>query len=182
LIDTQTLPRDRRLCAIGMITKVFGVKGEVKLHSYARSVEEIETLEEVYCGRQTDSVRKIVLEDVRLRGNDIYLKVENFDDRSAAEALIGHFLFIDEKARKQLPEGRYFIDDLIGLNVRHEDGTQLGRVRDVLTSTPQTLIAVTTPHGEVLVPNVPAFVKQVDTAAGVLTLTPPEGLFDGNEL
>ncbi|MCX6138139.1 MAG: ribosome maturation factor RimM [Ignavibacteriales bacterium] len=179
--ENQILPNAGQLCAIGVITKVFGIKGEVKLHSYARSAEEIKAIDEIYCGRQTGSMRRIVLEDVRMRGSDVYLKVENINDRSAAETLIGHFLFIDEKERKRLPEGRYFIDDLIGLEVRHENGTLLGRIKDVLTSTPQALLVLKTPRGEVLVPNVPAIVKSVDPNARVMTLTPPDGLFGGDE-
>jgi 16S rRNA processing protein RimM len=171
------LPSADQLCAIGVITKVFGIKGEVKLHSYARSAEDIASMKVLLLGRQAASVRQVILENVRVRGTDMYLKIENINDRSAAETLIGHFLFIDEKERTHLPEGRYFIDDLIGLQVQDEQGRTLGRVKDVLTSTPQTLLVVHTGHGDVLVPNVPAIVSRIDMEKKMMVLTSPEGLF-----
>ena len=171
------LPPADQLCAVGVITKVFGIKGEVKLHSYERSAEDIASMEVLLLGRQAASIRQMKLEAVRVRGADIYLKIENINDRSAAETLIGHFLFIDEKKRTHLPEGRYFIDDLIGLDVQDEQGRTLGSIRDVMTSTPQTLLVVRTGHGDVLVPNVPAIVSCVDREKKLVVLTPPEGLF-----
>ena len=172
------LPPADQLCAIGVITKVFGIKGEIKLHSYARSAEDIASMEVLLLGQQAASIRQMKLEAVRVRGADIYLKIENINDRSAAEALIGHFLFIDEKERTHLPEGRYFIDDLIGLQVQDEQGRTLGWIRDVMTSTPQTLLVVRTGHGDVLVPNVPAIVSCVDREKKLVVLTPPERLFE----
>ena len=42
----------------------------------------------------------------------------------------------------------------------------------------QDLLAVSTPSGEVLVPFVKALVPSVDLAAGIVTVTPPAGLFE----
>jgi 16S rRNA processing protein RimM len=42
----------------------------------------------------------------------------------------------------------------------------------------QDLLIVKTPAGEVMVPFVKAIVPSVDLAAGVVTVTPPAGLFE----
>jgi 16S rRNA processing protein RimM len=168
------------VCAIGVITKVFGIKGEVKLHSYSRSAEEVENLKTILVGREPRATKLMTLEKVTVRGTDLYLKFDSIDDRTAAELMVGHYLFIDEKERTHLPEGRYFIDDLIGACVKSEDGTELGRIRDIMATTAHGLLVVRTPNGEVLVPNVPDFVRSVDLIEHIVVITPPDGMFGGD--
>jgi 16S rRNA processing protein RimM len=181
LSEKAVLPLQPAVCAIGVITKVFGIKGEVKLHSYSRSAEEMDDLKTILIGRETHATRLMTLEKVTVRGTDLYLKFETINDRSAAELLVGHFLFIDEKDRKRLPEGRYFVDDLIGARVEGEDGIELGRIKDVMATTAHGLFVVRTPHGEILVPNVPEIVKRVDLVEHRVVIIPPTGMFGGAE-
>jgi len=169
------------LCAVGVIAKVFGVKGEVKIHSYARSFDEFKPLAFVLVGKSEHKVVEKQVERVSSRGNDIYIKFHDVNDRNASEALVGHFLFVEETARKRLAPGEFFVDDIIGMSVCDTRKKVLGIVMDVVRYPAQDVYIVKAREGEVMVPAVRNIVRVVDIKNRTITITPPEGLFDGLE-
>ena len=169
-----------QLCAIGVIAKVFGVKGEVKVHSYSRSYDEFEKLRSVLAGKSEDKVVERTIEKVSPRGNDIYIKFQDVNDRNASEALVGHFLFVEETARKRLAPGEFFVDDIIGMFVYDLQKKMLGVVRDVVRYPAHDVYVVKTGRGEVMVPAVADIVRAVDVKNRTIMIDPPEGLFDGH--
>ncbi len=169
-----------RLYAVGVIAKVFGVKGEVKVHSYSRSYDEFEKLDSVLAGKSEDKAVERKIERVSPRGNDIYIKFQDVNDRNASEALVGHFLFVEETARKRLVPGEFFVADIIGMSVCDSRKKMLGVVRDVVRYPAQDVYIVKTGRGEVMVPAVRNIVRNVDSKNRTITIDPPEGLFDGH--
>lgn len=77
------------------------------------------------------------------------------------------------------PRGeRVFLAETCGLSVFHADsGILLGRVREVDTSRPTTLYVIDTERGEVLLPDVPEFIKEIDIERG-MKVRPIPGFFD----
>jgi len=169
----------RHLYAVGVIAKVFGVKGEVKVHSYSRSYDEFKKLGSVLAGKNEDTVVERRIEKVSPRGNDIYIKFQDVDDRNAAEALIGQFLYVEETARKRLAPGEFFVDDIIGMSVCDSRKKVLGVVRDVVRYPAQDVYVVETGRGEIMVPAVRDIIRSVDVKNRTMTIEPPNGLFDG---
>ncbi len=169
-----------RLYAVGVIAKVFGVKGEVKVHSYSRSYDEFEKLDSVLAGKSEDKAVERKIEKVSPRGNDIYIKFQDVNDRNASEALVGHFLFVEETARKRLAPGEFFVDDIIGMSVCDSRKKMLGVVRDVVRYPAQDVYLVKTGRSEVMVPAVRDIICDVDVKNRTIMIDPPEGLFDGH--
>jgi 16S rRNA processing protein RimM len=100
-------------------------------------------------------------------------------DRTVAETLVKAILWISQDESEQSDEEDAWYDhQLVGLGVVR-DGTRIGVVRRVDHLPAQDLLAVELASGnEVLVPFVKAIVPSVDVAAGILTVTPPAGLFE----
>lgn len=170
------------LRAIAKITTLFGVRGEMKLFSYARTADEFEGLREVFCGADERGAHPCRIASVRTRGNDVYVSLEGVPDRTAAEAYRGLFLFVEEERRKAPPKAKFYVDDLIGCSVRTEEGTVLGAVRSVDALPGQMIYTVRTAGGDVMLPAVPEFVLSVNVETKVIVVRPPEGLFDGEML
>ena len=122
---------------IGKIVNTVGLKGEVKVYNYSDSIEIYETIESIYV-----EDRLTVIENVRAQKNMVILKLEGADNRNAAEALRGKELYITEDDLPELPEGQYYVRDLIGMSVTEEDGNLLGHVTDVLQNTAQDIFEV----------------------------------------
>jgi 16S rRNA processing protein RimM len=100
-------------------------------------------------------------------------------DRTVAETLVKAILWISQDESEQSDEEDAWYDhQLVGLGVVR-DGTRIGVVRRVDHLPAQDLLAVEVASGnEVLVPFVKAIVPSVDVPAGILTVTPPAGLFE----
>jgi 16S rRNA processing protein RimM len=177
-VKSDQAPRTH-LCAVGVIAKVFGVKGEVKLHLYSRSLEEFEELGTILVGKSEESVVEMTIERVTARGKDVYIKFQDVSDRNASESLIGHFLFVEETKRKRLESGEFFVDDIIGLTVFDLHKKRLGVLTDVVQYAAQDMYIVKTSGGDVMVPAVRSIVQEVDVKKRTMTIDPPEGLFDG---
>ena len=106
------------------------------------------------------------------------LKLKGIDDRNAAESLRGKVLFVDEAHRAKLPEGEYFVHDVLGLAVREEGGTDLGTVADVLRYPASDVYVVRGDRGEILIPAVKEFVRSVDLGARTMTVRLIEGMIE----
>ncbi len=175
--------RGKKLCAAGKIVKVFGIGGEVKLHSYARSAEEWKTLPNVFVGQDEESAGELQIDDVVERGGDVYVKFHTLNDRTSAEQLVGQFVFVEERYRIQSRPGRdFFVDDIIGMTAIDNTGKILGVVSAVEKIPAHDLYIVRTKNGNVSVPAVGAIVRKIDTAKRLMVLDPPEGMFYGETL
>ena len=97
----------------------------------------------------------------------------------AAEAAKGTELFITEADLPELPEGQFYIRDLIGMEVEEQGGSFHGVVTDVLQNTAQDIFEVKRDDGKtVLIPKVDAFVQKIDGKERLITVTLIEGLTD----
>ena len=159
---------------IGKIVNTVGLKGEVKVYNYSDSIEIYETIESIYV-----EDRLTVIENVRAQKNMVILKLEGADDRNAAEALRGKELYITEDDLPELPEGQYYVRDLIGMSVTEEDGNLLGHVTDVLQNTAQDIFEVESENGKkLLIPKVDQFVLDIDAEKREITVGLIEGMLD----
>ena len=159
---------------IGKIVNAVGLKGEVKVYNYSDSEEVYERTPEIYAG---DILLKV--QNVRMQKNMVILKLSGSDDRNAAEAAKGTELFITEADLPELPEGQFYIRDLIGMEVEEQGGSFHGVVTDVLQNTAQDIFEVKRDDGKtVLIPKVDAFVQKIDGKERLITVTLIEGLTD----
>ena len=159
---------------IGKIVNTVGLKGEVKVYNYSDSIEIYETIESIYV-----EDRLTVIENVRAQKNMVILKLEGADDRNSAEALRGKELYITEDDLPELPEGQYYVRDLIGMSVTEEDGNLLGHVTDVLQNTAQDIFEVESENGKkLLIPKVDQFDLDIDAEKREITVRLIEGMLD----
>ena len=159
---------------IGKIVNAVGLKGEVKVYTYSDSEEVYERTPEIYAGD-----RLLKVQNVRMQKNMVILKLSGIDDRNAAETAKGTELFITEADLPELPEGQFYIRDLIGMEVEEQGGSFHGVVTDVLQNTAQDIFEVKRDDGKtVLIPKVDAFVQKIDGKERLITVTLIEGLTD----
>lgn len=159
---------------IGKIVSAVGLKGEVKVYNYSDRPDIYEDTPSIYVDDVLMPVRS-----VRTQKNMIVLGLAGIDDRNAAEGARGSLLYVTEDDLPELPEGEYYIRDLIGMEAVTEDGSRLGEVTDVIQNTAQDIFEVKTEEGkQVLIPNVPAFVTDIDEDSRRITFRLIDGMLD----
>jgi len=167
---------------VGRLTKAHGLKGAIKVELYTDAPERRFVPGAVFTLQvpTTSPWHGKTLELIELKWYNLQPVAffKDVSDRSAAEALIKAILWIDhDLAAASDEEDAWYDHQLVGLAVVR-DGVRVGTVSQVDHLPSQDLIHVTTEAGEVLVPFVKAIVPMVDIAAGTLTVTPPDGLFE----
>ena len=56
-------------------------------------------------------------------------------------------VYVTEEDLPQLPEGEYYVRDLMGMDVILEDGSRLGELKDVIQNTAQDVFDIETEDG-----------------------------------
>lgn len=154
----------QKFLEVGQIVNTFGIKGEVKVKPFTDEIERFEELKTVYLCEK-DEMKKIEIEQVKYHKDMVLLKLKGIDTVNDAEKQRGKFLKIDRKDAKKLPEGVYFIVDLLGLPVYTEEGRLLGKVEDIFNSGASDIYVVKNEEGkQILLPGIPEVLKKVDLA------------------
>ena len=159
---------------IGKIVNVVGLKGQVKVFCYTDNKEQFGELGQIWLDQKLYTI-----DSARLQGNVAVLKLKGVDDRNAAELLRGREVLICESELPKLPEGSYYVRELIGLQVEDEAGQRLGILSDVVQNTGQDLYEVSLETGKkVMIPAVKEFILDIDLNKKVIGVKLPEGLLD----
>lgn len=88
---------------------------------------------------------------------------------------------IGRSKNPQLPEGQYYHDQLIELEVVTTRGERLGIVTEILPGQSNDNYIVEGPRGQVLIPAIEDVIQSIDLEARVITIEPIEGLLNLNE-
>ena len=163
---------------IGRIVNAVALRGEVKVYNYSGYRERYEELEQIFV-----EDKKYEIEKVRYQQQMVILKLSGVDDRHAAEAMKNKDIFITEDDLLELPEDTFYIRDLIGLSVIDEEKDQiLGTIKDVLQPSSQDLYVVRLAKGgEVLIPVVSEFVKEVSLEKGYVKVRLIKGMIEDED-
>lgn len=156
--------RDSRRVVMGKVGSLYGVRGWVKVHSYASPPENL--LRYQPWQLRVDGVwRTIAVADGRRHGKGMIAQLAGYTDREAARALIGADIAV-ERAQLEAPaDNEYYWADLIGATVVNRDGVEIGRVDHLLETGANDVLVVQGGRGETLIPFVPGrYVLAVDLA------------------
>jgi 16S rRNA processing protein RimM len=152
--------------SVGQIGKTHGLKGEVKVFSLTDSLERFKSLKSVYIDGE---VRKI--EGCKLQADKAILKIEGIDSIEQAETYRNKYLMVSREDAIKLPEGSYYVADIIDCDVFDDAGEELGKVFDVL-NTPGNDVYWVKGKKEVLIPVLKDIVVSIDIDKRVIIIKP----------
>ena len=133
---------DERFVTLGRVSGAHGIRGWVKVHSETSPRGNIFGYTPWTLVRDGNRETRDV-EDGRVQGKAVVVKLAGCDDRDAAEDLAGAEILVN---REQLPAttrpGEYYWADLVGLEVFTLDGTVLGRIERLFETGANDVIVV----------------------------------------
>jgi 16S rRNA processing protein RimM len=141
------------LWVLGHIAGVFGVRGELRLWlDNPDSPWLFEAPREVVLRSPDGAERAVTLQARPGSGRRVLGRIPGHQRREQAEALVGWEILADRGALPALDEGSWYIEDLLGLEVRTASGRVLGRLVEVHQSAPVEVWEVHGPDGPSYVP------------------------------
>ena len=164
---------------IGRIVKPVGLKGEVKLLPGPDFWPQALETPELDLVSRAGVHRTVHIDNVRPKGGTFIVRLSGVDDIAGAENVVGSDLVVN---MSRVEEGKMPKEllpcQLIGLEVRLQDGSAAGEVVDLLLGAQQDCLIIEAGSDRYLVPKVPEMITEVDLAGGYLVIDPPQGLRD----
>lgn len=159
---------------IGQIVNTHGLRGDLKVMPWCDDPEIFDELAYVIIdGAEFD------IEKSRMQKNMVLLKLEGIDDINEAEKYRNKVLTVPREELGDLPEGTYYICDLLGCTVETIDGRNLGKITDVIKTGSNDVYVVEEPgKKQVLIPVIDDVVKSVDIDGKHIVIEPLKGLID----
>ena len=185
-LETAALPADA--IEIGRITDAWGVKGWFKVLPHSASPEALFSAKSWFllppdrpmkpqrgqvatASAQQDWREPLLLNilEVKDHSGTVVARAQGIDDRNASESLRAGRIFVSRASFPAAADGEYYWVDLMGLQVFNREGVDLGQVRDLMSTGPQTVLVIeAAPEAEGgkpverMIPFVAAFVDGVD--------------------
>lgn len=164
---------------IGLVGAPHGIRGEVRVKVLSDVPGRMEHLREAYLISADRKTERLVRLKTRPGKGTCLIKIEGVEDRDQAQALRGYYISLSRSQALPLPQGRYFVRDLVGLEVVDETLGVVGTLKDVFTEGVQDLYLVQRKgKKDFLFPAVPQFLKEIDLSAGRILVALPNGLLD----
>lgn len=161
---------------VGKIVGVHGLKGEVRVDPWCDGPEFVCGFSTLY----TAVGKALPVLSARVQKNVAVLLLKDVRTPEEAEAMRGTVLFI-RREDAHLPEGVFFIQDLLGLKVVDRDsGAEYGVISDVLRTGANDVYAVKNGETEWLIPVIPDVVEEILPEEGLVRVNTGivKGLFE----
>ena len=122
--------------------------------------------------------KEINIQRSRVFKNTVIAKLEGIDTPEEAEKLRNKILYM-HRDDLELDDDTYFIQDLIGMEVRDADSGQIyGKLADVMQTGANDVYVIKGDDKEYLVPAIADVIVSTDIENDVMTIRPLDGLFD----
>lgn len=163
---------------LGKIVGVHGLKGQLKVACFSGEFDTILALSTVILEGPDKRRETFSVAGASIHRNRLLLTLKSFADINQAQPLVGRLLYARRDQFPPLPEGEYYWCDLTGLQVVTREGEELGRLTEIIATGSNDVYVVQGEHREYLIPAVEDVVVAIDLSQGIMTVSPPEGLFD----
>lgn len=179
--DWQEKMRMDELLKVGVIANTHGVRGELKVFPTTDDPKRFLELDQVILDTGK-SKERMEIEKIRFFKNMVILKFKGLDDINDALALRKMELFVTRDQAVPLGENEYFIADLIGLSAVSDEGEELGKLSDVISSAANDIYVITKEGApDLLVPAIKQCIKKVDMERGSIEIHLLKGLREVNQ-
>lgn len=162
----------------GRIVGTHGLQGEVRVECWCDSPDFLAEFRTLYFDEGEQKLKA----KSRPHKNIVLSKLEGVNTVEDAEALRGRVLYIN-RDDVTLPEGKHFIQDLLGCKVLDADDNSVcyGEITDVFKTGANDVYTITKDGIDYLVPAVDSIVTQKNTDEGFVLVRPIKGLFDDED-
>jgi 16S rRNA processing protein RimM len=165
------------LIPLGQIVNTHAIHGELRVRLYNPSSTTLSAGSRVVLRRGTECLERLVA-SVRPHRHLLLLTLEGCASMTAAEALVGYELCVDEEDLPAAGAGEIYYYELLGMTVVTNLGAEIGVVAEMLTTASTDICVVRAGKQEYLIPMIADVVRQVDREHRRIVIEPLPGLLD----
>ena len=166
------------LLEVGKIVNTHGLRGEVKGVPWTDYREVFEDIDFVYVKKKSEYER-LDVKGIKYQKNNLIVRFSQITDINMAEKYKNQVIYAEREILGELPDGVYYIADLIGLDIVTEDGEKIGTVSDVFNTGSNDIYEVKREGKKnLLLPVIDDVVLNIDVDGGKITVRMMDGLED----
>jgi len=163
---------------VGKVINTHGIKGEVKVMPWTDVPEQFEEFDWVYV-KKNDWLIKLNIEQLKYQKNNLIIKFKEINSLNDAEMYKNAILVVNREMIGEPPAGRYYICDLIGMEVITESGEKIGILDDVINTGSNDIYIVKNDfHKEIMIPALKDVIINVDVGNNTMVVKLHEGLIE----
>lgn len=157
---------------IGKFGSVHGVRGDIKVHSFTESSEDILEYQPWQFKPTAGSDWKVLeIMQSSWHNNQLVVRIAGFTDRDEAKRLTNLEIAIERDQLPTLSQDEHYWSDLTGLTVVNTEGEQLGIVDGFIETGSNDVMAIKDEKGgDHLIPYTDHAIKEVDMATKTITV------------
>ena len=161
---------------VGKVSSPHGIKGWLKVISYTDPIENILSYKEWFIINEGGSKKTFSIEDSRIQGKKIIVKLDGIEDRDSAEDLKNKEILVSRIDLPKLEENTFYWNDLLDLPVLDQKGKQIGKVDSLFeTGSNDVLVIVNENKERFLVPIImEEVIRKVDLVKEFISIDWPE--------
>ena len=161
---------------IGKFRRPHGIRGEVRMTVLTDYPELISPGQVIYAGEKYTAY---TVREIRWHGGDMLVSLKELPDRTAVEIFRNIMVYMKSEDMPELPEGDYFIHQLVGMEVITDQGEKLGILKEILITGANDVYLVESPEGkELLLPAIEDVVLDINQDSGQILVHIIPGLLD----
>jgi 16S rRNA processing protein RimM len=177
-----TLAKEDALLWVGKVVKTQGIKGEVRVLTGGENAGTFREGNAVYLEDGQGRRKTLTVQSSRLHRRLTIISFREIKRIEEAEELVGCSVFINKENLQDLPPDEFYWHQLIGLQVRTEEGLDVGTLEEVFSTGSNDVFVVRKKGQEVLIPATDEVVRKIDLDGKTLVIRPLEGLLPEDDL
>lgn len=159
---------------IGYLRRPHGVRGEIIMDLHTDFPERIRAGRKIFIGEKHEAA---TFDTTRPHGDSMLISLRGYDTPESVGRFRNHWVYVKVKEVPPLPEGKYYKHELIGVEVADDAGNSLGALAEILETGANDVYIIRDEAGkEILLPNIPAVILNVDMVARRMTVHLIDGL------
>lgn len=159
---------------VGKLRRPHGLRGEILMAVATDFPERIQPGVTLYMG---DSHEPLNVATIRHHNRGLIIAFEGFTSRNDVENYHNQDLYVPADDRPPLPEGEYYLHELIGMKVITEEGETLGVLAEMIETGAANVYVVRREDGsDVLLPAIDEVILEVDVGNKQMKIHLLEGL------
>ena len=163
----------------GKIVGTHGVRGELRVNPWCDSAEFLKQFRTLYLDRGSAPVSVV---SGRVLKKQFLVTLRGVDSVEKADELRGGVLYF-RRGDAKIPEGSYFMGDLIGLSVYDADTfIYYGTLTEIMRTGANAVYQVTSlAKKNYLIPAVSSVIRSIDLEKGKMLVRPVRGTFEDED-
>ena len=168
---------------LGRVVGAHGVRGSVRVKVLGDGPDNLLRQDRIWCSEREadDSAARAynVQGGGSGRAGEVRLDLEGIDDRDAALAMRGQFVWADAAALEPLEEGEFYWYEVVGFQVETTGGALVGTVKEVWETGAHDVLVVDVGEARArLVPTAREILREIDRDAKRIRIEDIPGLLD----